>query len=333
MNNRRVVFFALWIFLTGLKGEAVMIKIGSAAPSRSPWDKALVEIGIAWEKISNGAVKVRIYPGGIAGNEADMIRKMRLDVLQGAVLTNMGIDKIEKSVFVLTTPFLFSTQEEFDYVFEKMKPIFENKIEAKGFKMVLWTLAGWVHFFAKEAVLYPEDLKKHKISFSQEEPEMEQAWKKMGYYVIPGDLKDLMVSLQSGMVSATYLPVLVAGSGQYFAIIRHMLSLRLSPLVGGLLLSEKTWRSIPEQYREPLISAAEKAAVNLYQTTMELEKEALKAMIENGLIIHEPPADALQKWREASDRGMDELIGKAFSKEVFDQTLSYIREYWAKIGR
>ena len=38
-----------------------------------------------WERLSNGSVQVKIYPGSIAGSEQDMIRKMRLGSLQGGV--------------------------------------------------------------------------------------------------------------------------------------------------------------------------------------------------------------------------------------------------------
>ncbi len=306
---------------------AVVIKIGSVAPSRSPWDRALQEVARDWEKISNGTVEVKIYPGGIAGSELDMIRKMRLGVLQGGVFTNMGLTKIERSVIALNLPFLFNSQEEFETVFSKMQPEFEGKIEKQGFKVILWTLAGWIHFFAKEPVVYPDDLRKHKVSVTADDPELEQLWKRMGFQVVPGDEANLMIQLQSGMVSAAYLPALIAGSGQYFAIIPHMLSLTLSPLVGGLLLTDRTWQSIPEQYRQPMLDAAVKASLGLYEETMGLEKDALVTMKEHGLVIHDPPPDALEKWRSGAAESIDNLVGRAFSKEIYDQILRYIEEY------
>jgi len=312
---------------------ATVIKIGSIAPSRSPWDKALNEVAADWERISNGTVQVKIYAGSIAGNELDMIRKMRLGTLNGAVLSNMGMIKINRDLFVLSAPFLTDSEQEFQYVFEKMKPVFQKQIEEKGFKILLWTQAGWAYFFTKDKVLYPEDMKKYKISFTADEPEMEQAWKKMGYEVIPNDLKDMMMALQSGMVNAFYLPPLLAGSGQYFALAPHMLALRLAPLVGGLVLTDKAWESIPGQYREPMVQSVQKAARGLLQSTSDLENEALQAMKENGLIIDEPPADALEKWRAAASIGMDELTGKAFSREIYDQVLSIIQEFRQKRGR
>jgi len=306
---------------------AVVIKIASIAPSRSPWDKALEKVANDWERLSNGSVQVKIYPGSIAGSEQDMIRKMRLGTLQGGVFSNMGMAKIDHSLTVLCIPFLFHSREEFNAVFERMKPTFEKIIEEKGFKTVLWTLAGWVNFFSKKPVIDPDDLKKLKISVTADFPEIEQVWKRMGYEVVPGGDADLMIQLQSGAVTALYLPALVAGSGQFFALAPHMLSPSLAPLVGGLLLSDKAWASIPADLRQPFLDAVAVAAKGLYDETMSLEADAVKMMKDNGLVVHDPPAAALVKWREAADRAVSGLLGPVFPKEIYDQIMGHVRDY------
>jgi TRAP-type transport system periplasmic protein len=341
MNMTRRTWNLLAVVLVGLGALSVAaagqpgvikIKIGSQAPDRSPWGKALNEVAAEWYKLSNGQIRVEIYGGGIAGNELDQIRKMRLNTLQGIVISNVGMNNIEGSLLVLSTPFLFTTEEEFEYVFDKMKPSFEKRIEGKGDKVLLWTLAGWIHFFAKDRIIYPADLMKQKIAISGSSPDMEQAWRKMGFSVVPMDAKDLMVALQTKMVTATFLPTLIAGSGQYFALLPHMLSLKLSPLIGGLLLSDRAWASIPETFRGPMLEAVTRISERLYDETARLEADALKAMQDNGLIIDEAPADALAKWRAFSAEALSDLIGKAFPREMNDQVLAYLDELRKKRG-
>jgi TRAP-type C4-dicarboxylate transport system substrate-binding protein len=305
----------------------IVIKIGSIAPSRSPWDKALQQVANDWEKLSNGAVQVKIYPGSIAGGEQDMIRKMRLGVLQGGVFSSMGMAKIDHSLIVLAIPFLFHSREEFNAVFEQMKPTLEKLIEAKGFKPVLWTLAGWINFFSKVPVVEPDDLKKLKISVTADFPEVEQVWKRMGYEVLAGNDSDLMIQLQSGAVTALYLPALVAGSGQFFALAPHMLAPSLAPLFGGLMLSDKAWASIPTELRQPFLDAVVAASRGLYEETMGLEADAIKMMKDNGLVVHDPPPAALVRWRESADKAVGGLLGTVFPKELYDQVMGYLLEY------
>lgn len=312
---------------------AVVLKIGSVAPARSPWDKALQQVANDWERLSGGAVQVKVYPGGIAGSEQDMIRKMRLGVLQGGVFSSMGLAKIEHSVTVLCIPFQFHSREEFDAVFERLKPSFEAAIEQKGFRVMLWTLAGWVNFFSKTPVLEPDDLKKHKINVTADFPEVEQVWKRMGYEVVAADNGDLMIQLQSGAVTALYLPALVAGSGQFFALADHMLGPSLAPLVGGLVLSDKAWAGVPAELRGPFQDAVARAAQGLYEETMRLEADAVKMMKDNGLTVHEPSPEAMDKWRTAADRAVQGLVGPVFSKDIYDRVAAGLLDYRKTHGR
>lgn len=321
--------FAL-LFLLSLILPAQIIKIGSIAPDRSPWDAALKEIAREWAAITNGQVKLKIYPGGIAGGEEDMIRKMKVGTLGGAILTNIGLTKIDADAFVLSTPFLFQSEKEMAYVMSRLNPVFEKQIQEKGFKVIIWTMSGWVNFFSKERVLYPQDLKKHKLAFSTGEPEMEQAWKKSGYHIVPTELKDMMMSLQSGMVDAFYLPPLVAGSGQYFALAPNMCALKIAPLVGGLVIVDRIWEKIPQGFKQAMMAAVDKASAKLAVETEALEKKALDSMKKNGLVINEPPADSLAKWKEAAEKGIDELIGKVFSREIYEKLLLLLQEFRQK---
>jgi TRAP-type transport system periplasmic protein len=334
MKDRPGLASFLLSFLLLASGlQAAVIKIGSIAPGRSIWDTALNELALEWEKITGGEVQIKIYPGGVVGGEPDMLTKMRLGTLGGAIFTNMGMADIYSDTTVLITPFLMNSDQEFNYVFDRLKPDFEKHIEAKGFKVIFWTLIGWDYFFSKNMVIYPEDMKKEKLSYTTSGPEMGHAWKKMGYQLVPNDLRDLLMALQSGINTAFYLPPLVAGSGQFFALAPHMLNLRLAPVIGSLVVTEKVWNGIPERFREPMMKALVKITDRLYQQTIDLDKEALKTMSDNGLIIHEPPADALGRWRAVAALGMDEIVGKAFSKDIYDRFIAILQEYRQKFGK
>ncbi len=311
----------------GPPAAKTVIKIASIAPERSPWGKALEKVAADWERLSNGAVEVKIFPGSIAGNEQDMIRKIRLGVLQGGVFSNMGLAKIDPSMTVLSLPFLFHSREEFNAVFERLRPSLERTLESKGFKVMLWTLAGWVNFFTKSPVLEPDDLKRAKISVTADFPELEQVWRRMGYEVVTGEANTLMIQLQSGAASGAYLPPLFAASGQYFALVPHMFGPSLAPLVGGLLLSDRAWASIPAELHGPFLEAVAGAAKGLYEETMAVEADAVKMMKENGLVVHDLPAGKLALWHQAADQAIDRLIGPVFSKELYDEVVAYIREY------
>jgi TRAP-type C4-dicarboxylate transport system substrate-binding protein len=327
MKRMPIIAFML---LAALALPAQVIKIGSVAPDRSPWDDALKEIAREWEAITNGQVKLKIYPGGIAGGEEDTIRKMKVGTLGGAVLTNIGLTKINPDAFVLSIPFLFRSQQEMAFVMERLNPVLEKQIKEKGFQVIIWTMSGWVNFFSRHPVLYPQDLKQQKLTISTGEPEMEQAWKKSGFLIVPTELKDLMMALQSGMADAFYLPPLLAGSGQYFALAPHMNSLKIAPLVGGLVIMDRIWERIPADFKPRMMAVVDRVSKKLDGETEALERKAMDSMKKNGLIVHEAPADSLAKWKEASGQGMDELVDKLFSRKIYETLQGILKEYREK---
>ncbi len=306
---------------------SLTIKVGSIAPSGSPWDKALKKIAADWKTISGGKIEMKIYPGGIVGNEPDMIRKMRIGQMQAAIFTGMGMSYISPDVFSLSLPFLVRNDSELDYIMKKSTPHLDKLIANKGFTVVVWSKAGWINFFSTKPVVYPRDLKPLKLSVAEGDAELLQAWRVMGYNAIPLATNDLMTSLQNGMIEAFYSPPLVAASFQWFGIAKHMCSVKIAPLIGGIVINKKTWEEIPADIRPKLVKSAKQIVDELYTETNALEKNAINVMLKNGLKIHEVPEDGVLLWQKEAVKGYDAYVGKTFSKELLERLQGYLKEY------
>jgi TRAP-type transport system periplasmic protein len=132
--------------------DELVIKMATLAPQGSEWHQVLLEMGASWQKASHGQVSLRLYPGGVAGDDTDVVRKMRLGTLNGGFLAIQGISEIDRSVLALEVPLAYADYDEFDCVLEKMGPQLEKLYEEKGFVILGWTDAGWAHFFTKSPV-------------------------------------------------------------------------------------------------------------------------------------------------------------------------------------
>ncbi|HNW29703.1 MAG TPA: TRAP transporter substrate-binding protein DctP [Spirochaetota bacterium] len=309
---------------------SMTIKVGSIAPSGSPWDKALKKIAVEWKTISGGKIEMKIYPGGIVGNEPDMIRKMRIGQLQAAIFTGMGMSYIAPEVFSLSLPFLVRNDKELDYLMKRSTPYFEKLIAKKGFSVVVWSKAGWINFFSTKPVVYPRDLKPLKLSVAEGDAELLQAWRVMGYNAIPLATNDLMTALQNGMVEAFYAPPLVAASFQWFGIAKHMCGIQVAPLIGGIVISKKTWDEIPADIRPKLVKSARQIVDGLFAETTTLEKSAIDTMLKHGLKIHPVPGDGAKLWEKEAHKGWDAYVGKTFPEELLERLKGYLKEYREK---
>ncbi|QPD06055.1 MAG: hypothetical protein Nkreftii_003829 [Candidatus Nitrospira kreftii] len=77
--------------------SAETIKLGTLAPNNSPYYDILRDLGEDWAKISNGSVRLRIYAGGVAGDDPDMVRKMRIGHLWPAQVSTRSLTRPRRS--------------------------------------------------------------------------------------------------------------------------------------------------------------------------------------------------------------------------------------------
>ena len=86
--------FILLLFVNLIFPRKTIVKIGTLAPEGTAWHDILLELGQKWKIASNGDVQLRIYPGGILGDERDMVRKMRIGQIQAVALSTEGLSEL-----------------------------------------------------------------------------------------------------------------------------------------------------------------------------------------------------------------------------------------------
>ena len=190
-------------------------------------------MGEEWRKASDGAVTLRIYPGGVAGDEDAMIRKMRVGQIQAAAITGIGLAYVEPSFYALHIPMMYESDEEFDSVRDRYAPALERMMEEKGFVVLNWGDAGWVHFFSKTPVVTPAEAKALKLFQWSGDTNLLQLYKETGFHPVPLSTNDLLPGLQTGMVNAYSSTPLVSLAFQWFALAPNMADLRYAPADRG----------------------------------------------------------------------------------------------------
>ncbi len=334
MTRQRCLRLALSALCSvSLSIPAVTIKMGSIAPSGSPWDDALRQIAAEWSAVSNGTVTTKIYAGGIAGDEDDMLRKMRIGQLDGAGLSGMGLAHVFTGILAVQLPLLVRTDDELNYVLERMKPRFEKELEGKGFKVVMWNNVGWGHFFSKRPVVTPDDLRGHRLYNISGDAEGTQAWKDAGFNAVPLSMTDLAAALQSGMVDAYTMTPLSTAAYQWFTMTPHMCGLKWAPLIGGVVLTTRIWKQVKPELRDTLLAISERTGRDLQVKIDKADAQAIEVMKQKGVTVHPVSEDAVKQWKAATEKAFAQMAGKCFDVESYELVKKYLAEYRSAPGR
>ena len=131
-----------------LNTDAQILKIATLAPEGSGWVRALRDIDRDVQKQTNGAVRLKLYPGGVQGDEDVMIRKIRVGQLNGGGFGGTGVSDIFPDVLAIEIPFLFDNYEEIEYVLEQTYAFYMNGYKNRGYILLGWSDVGFVHIFS-----------------------------------------------------------------------------------------------------------------------------------------------------------------------------------------
>jgi len=305
----------------------IVVKMATVAPEGSQYHLILKEMAEAWKSASGGAVEVRLYPGSVAGDDVDVIRKMRLGTLNAALLTSTGVAAVDRSVYALEIPMLYGSYEEIDYVLGKMAQGLEAALEAKGFVILNWVDGGWVRFFTKTPVARPDDLKPLKLFAWAGDPEAIEIWKSSGFNPIPLPSTEISTALQTGLVSALPTTPQAAVLLQWYTHARNMTDVRWNILLGATLISKATWEKIPAASRPALLAAARDAGRRLREETRKAGQRDVEAMQKRGLNVVAIDAAGEALWRATAESAYDRIRGKIIPAEAFDEARRHVADF------
>ena len=308
--------------------HALTIKLGTLAPANTPWHYRLFELASEWSNISDGEINIKVFPGGIAGSEEDMVRKMRLGQLQAAALSILGTGRIYSGARALSWPRLIRTPHEADFVVKEVSWFLNQEMEKRGFVSPIWSLIGWAHIFSRHPVKKNADLMDQKLHVSDNHAKEIKAWQRAGFNVVPLPTTEIMLALQSGMIDAYISSPTAAIAFQWFGITPHMNSMQYAPLFATLVVSKKTWEKIPEKYHVPFQLAADEISKKLSDAAKNGDQLALEQMEKMGLTIESDTRKIAREW----DQMMEEHFYPALiKKNVIDSTAyEHIKEALAR---
>lgn len=306
------------------------IKIGTLAPDGSAWYTALRDMGAEWEKATDGNVTIKLYPGGVAGDEVDMVRKMRIGQLNAAAVTDVGLSSIIPEIAAFQMPMMFNSYEELDYVRDRMAPKLEALLAKKGFIVLNWGDAGWVHLFSQKPVIFPKDLKvqDQKIFVWAGATDSFNAWKAAGFHPVEVAAPDIFMSLQTGMINTVTTTPLLALSYQWFALTKNMCDLAYAPLCGATIITKEKWDQIPEDIRPKLLQAARSSGERLKKEIRSMDNTAIEAMEKHGLVKQPTSLEARKEWKEMTEKYLyPELLGKSVPQDMYNEMVALLQEY------
>ena len=306
--------------------KPVVLKLATLAPIGSPWHQMLLDINEAWREASDGRLRLQIYAGGVAGDDGDVVVKMRLGQLQAAGLAAQGLGIIDEGIYGLTLPMIFQSRAEVEWMRAQVEDELRRRMDAAGFVLIGWFDVGWIYWFGREPIRVPADLQAMRIFTWSGGPDMESIWAGMGVQSVSLAATDVLAGLQMGLIDAVAISPLIAASHQFFGVIPNMTNIKWADMPGALVVTKKAWATVPDGIKPQLFEAVERVSRDAKERLRKMDAEAIEVMVSYGLNIVDLTPEEIQSWFDLIEPNLHLLKGVLVDSAMYDIIMDLRKE-------
>ncbi|NOQ90888.1 MAG: C4-dicarboxylate ABC transporter [Gammaproteobacteria bacterium] len=223
---------------------AKTIKIATLSPAGTFWMKQMREGAKIIKEKTQGRVKFKFYPGGVMGNDENVLRKIRIGQLHGGAVTIGSLAQSTPDSTIYGLPYLFHSLDEAAEVRKTTDPMLSGEMEKNGFVSFGYAQGGFSYLMSNEPIRSLDDLRKRK-SWIPENSEVGLAvYRYVGVSPIALPLSDVLTGLQTGLIDTVVTSPIGALALQWHTHIKYVTDQPINYLVATMIVDAKVFKKI-----------------------------------------------------------------------------------------
>ena len=315
----KIWLLASTLLLSAQAAYGIKLKVAALVPEGTTWAENLKQIAKEVKKETNGRVKFKLYLDGVAGDEPDVQRKIRVGQLHGGIFTGKALGDIYGDIRLMEVPFSFNhDRSRALQVLDGMSPHFNKGFESKGYTNLGFLEVGKVYIVSKKKFTSIDSMKGVKI-WAWEGDELGKAMlESLSLISVPLALPDVLTSLSTGIIDSAYASPLAILALQWQSKIKYLVDVPVVYSFGAFLLGHKAWKKIKPADQKIITSIAKKYIRISNDATIKENGSSLTALKGQGIEFVEFPKTDIAQGVKVRGQVINKLTGNLFSKQGVD---------------
>ncbi len=294
----------------------IELKLATLAPENSSLTRIFEEMNLEVIRETGGKVGFKLFAGAVMGDEEDVLRKLRANVIHGAAFTSPALTDINPDLRAFLIPFLFNDNREVDHVLANMDQTLKRKFEEKGYVVLGWPELGFLYLMSSSPVAGLEDLKGKRVWAKANAPMSQALIDRVGVSTVAIGVPDVLMGLQTRLVDVVYNSPYYALATQWNTQVKYITDLPLTYIGGALLLDGKAFGRIPAPLQGKVREVCGKHVGRLVERTRKDNAEAMELIFKRGVKKITPSMAQVQAFKDLSDAAMKDLDPKLLPPEA-----------------
>jgi TRAP-type C4-dicarboxylate transport system substrate-binding protein len=306
---------------TVLKVALIVPRTATGALEEKKYNKRLGDL-------TGGQVQVRVYWGGAAGDEKDVVRKMRTGQID---VTALGLDVLSQFVreaMVLATPGLYSNYKQVDAVRKDLTPAFNEEAYKNGFKIMGWGDVGRLRLFSKQSVTHIGDFRRIRPWLYPESQMLKEFYKLVGATGVPLSIGEVYGGMQTGMIDTFWSTAVMAGALQWARTANYVSAEGLGFISGAFVIRRGAWDPLPEVAKKAIQDIADERREQAQQDIRKADDKAMAKLLSRGYT----PLRAADptEWWEAGKKLRRQMVGRLYTADLVERAEKIALQYATK---
>ena len=327
MSRRVVSVVALALLLLGVPGssqlvaaaETQFIRVAALAPRDSDLSKRFAKMDKSLRAATNNGWGIRLYPGGVAGDEPDVLRKMKVGQMDASSITTTGLSQIVREVAVLDTPGVVTNYKQFEAVTGAMQTEWENNFAKAGFKLISWGESGQYRWFSTQAITKPSDLRNVRPWVWPASYILKEIYHVVGCNGVPLGVPEVYGSLQTGMIDTVITTAVALVALQWHAKLKHVTKATFGVLVNALVMNHERWKAMPPEVAKLLESEARAAAASDRTEMRKADEKSMQVLLQRGYVADDFAPGGREEYLKMEKAVRDRLVGRIYPAELLER--------------
>ena len=306
----------------------VRLRFATIAPDGTGWAREVKAFAREIENASSGRVGLHMYLGGIAGDDAEMGRRMRKDQLDGALSAGILCQEVAPAFAVFRIPGLVQDRAEERYVETRLLPTLRTQSRANGMVLLATGSLGTDVVLSRIPIdsldrlrrlrLWQWDLDQTSVTFTRA----------MGMHPVPMPVTEAGRAYEEGKTDGFIaVPSAIFGY-QWFSQKVYLSQFPFAPLHACALMTATAYERLPTDLREVVETASVKFGLRIGETTRAQDEELLGGLFAKQGVRSVPVSPLLRaQFLDAAHAARDKLGSQLVPRELLLQVQSFLADY------
>jgi len=310
------------------QGTGEVLKIATLPPDGTAWMKEIRKRASEIEQRTSGRVQFKFYPGGVMGNDASVLRKMRIGQLHGGGIASGALASIYPDSQTYGLPMLFRSYDEVDYVRARMDEHLMKGLEQRGFVSFGIAESGFAYLMSSRPIRGVQDLEGVKAWVPEGDPISRTFFEAAGRAPIPLPVSDVLTGLQTGLIEAVGTPPIGAIALQWHTAVKYLTEIPVMYTYGFLLFDRRAFNRNGREDQKIMRTVLERGFMELNKQNRKDNDNAKQALRNQGITFVQPSPEESKHLRAIATNATKRLQQTGiYSPAVLDSLVRHLRAY------